>query len=581
MKHPILPVAILIALVIFLVEALTGAITSLCDPMRSEAHYGHFVEKENWMVVRVCEMPQPRAKSVRIVGEVEEIGDSTGASRACEGKIQLYLQRNEASGTIRHGDVILAHVSAERPSGAENPHQFDYRKFLRRRGICYTDYLSSSRFRVVGHEAGGVMDRVTKVREQLIEVIENSKLTSSQQGIAKALCLGYDEDLMEETEEQFRRAGITHLLCVSGLHVGLIALMVGWCLGFLGNRRRSRIIRGVLQMAAIWLFVTLSGMAPSAVRAGLMFSFIVVGQMAFTRPSTLNAIGSSALVMLMIKPVVLFEVGFQLSYTAVLGIVLLTRPLEQLLPLPSPNGRLARGGVWLLSKLWSLMCVSLVAQLSTAPLILFYFHQFPLYFLVANMVVIPFAGLLLGSVVVMLLFAWWPALFGAIGWVVSIELAATEWVTSMVASWPHSMIESIYFDGVMLALGYVIVILLGILLLRKQLWTLCGALAAALVMTVYAQRVEARCASQLHYDIYNVGRKHIAAEFFVGHDSYLVADSSIARHPERIDYQTANNLVWRQARRKKIIAADSSYRDDYLMVEKGFVSFGDTAFRLE
>ncbi len=580
MKHPILPVTIIIALVIFLAEALTGAITLLCDPMRSNAHYGHFVDEENWIVVRVCDMPQHRAKSIRVVGEVQEINDTAGNTHPCEGKIQLYLQNNEVSQAVRYGDIILAHVSAELPSGVENPHQFDYRTFLRRRGICYTDYLTGSHFRIVGHKAGGAMDRITNIRKQLIEVIGNSNLTISQQGIAKALCLGYDEDLQEETEDHFRRAGITHLLCVSGLHVGIVALLVGWCLSFMGNKRRSRILRGLVQMAVIWLFVLLTGMAPSALRAGLMFSFIVVGQMFFSRPPTLNVIASSALVLLIIKPVLLFEVGFQLSYAAVSGIVLFTRPLEQLLPLPSPTKRLAQGGVWLLRKLWSLMCVSLVAQTCTAPLILYYFHQFPLYFLIANMVVIPFASLLLGGVLVMLLVGWWPAAFNAVGWIVGKELAATEWITSTIASWPHSMLEHIYFDSAMLIMAYCIIALLGILLLHKRLWTLCGSLAIAIVFVAYTQRVEARCATQLHYDIYNVGPRHAAAEFFVGHNSYLVADSSIANHPEKIDYQTSNNLIWRQARRKKIIATDSSYCDDYLMVEKRLVSFNDTVITI-
>ena len=580
MKHPILPVAIIIALVIFVVEALTGAITLLCDPMRSDSHYGHRVGDENWMLARVCEMPQQRNKSVKVVCEVLEISDTTKVAHPCNGKIQFYLERNESSMAVEYGDLILAHATAELPSGVENPHQFDYRTFLRRRGICYTDYLSSAHFRVVGHESSGAMERIIKIRKQLIEVIHSSNLTTNQQAIAEALCLGYDDDISEETETNFKKAGITHLLCVSGLHVGLVALMAGWCLKWMGQRRRSCLLRGALQLALIWFFVVLTGMAPGTVRAGLMFSFIVVGQMFFTRPPTLNAVASSALVMLACKPVLLFEVGFQLSYTAVLGIILFTKPLERVITSPTPGNKVAKAGIWMAQKVWSLVCVSFVAQLCTSPLILYYFHQFPPYFLVANVLIVPFAGLLLGSIIVMVLLAWWPMMFHAIGWVVSKELVATEWVTTTISSWPHAMVESIYFDGMMLALGYVIVALLGILLLRRQLWALCGTLVAAITLTVYAQQVEARCAQQIHYDIYQVGKRHVAAEFFVGHDSYLVADSSIVAHPERIDYQTQNNLVWRQARRKKIIARDSSYRDDFLAVEKRFISFSDTIFRL-
>ncbi len=525
------------------------------------------------MLVRVTSTPTNHNKSIGVVAEVLEIRDSTNIIHNCNGKIQLYFQKPS---DIVYGDEILVLATPQRPSAADNPHQFDYRRHLARKGILYTDYVNSSRYRITGHNEKGLMSKVNRLRMRLVDVIRFSSLTPSQQGIAEALFLGWDDDIGDDTRENFKRSGITHLLCVSGLHVGILTMLVGYCLFFISNRKRGRIIKGVIQLAVIWTFVILTGMAPGTVRAGLMFSFITVGRMFFSAPPTLNAIAASALVMLVAKPLLLFDVGFELSYCAVFGIVLFVRPLESLIPLPFEKDNSWKVLLWLLRKVRSLFCVSVVAQISTAPLIIYYFHQFPIYFLVANMIIIPFAGLILGSVMMMVAFAWWPWAFAVIGKVLSFELGLTELVTSSVASWPGAMIDNICFNVAMLVLAFVAVAALGFLLLSKHPAGLVVALSAAIAIIIIDGVEEKKAGSQRHYDIYNVGRR-IAAEFFVGHRSTLVCDSATAKKPQSIDFQTQNNLLYRRAKRTRIVSLTASYSDSLLSVEKGTVIFdGDT-----
>lgn len=576
MRYPLLPAAALAALVILVCEGFFGIFSKLSDPMRSPSHYAHFVADECWMRVQISDIPEEREKTIRATAEVLEIADTGGKARQCHGKLLIYIEKPSA---VNAGDELLVLARPQMPSAADNPHQFDYRRHLKRKGILYTSYIPSSAYRITAHSDKGLKARVNALRQRLIEVIRHSSLRPSQQGIAEALILGWDGDLDSDTQTRFRTAGITHLLCVSGLHVGIIALIVGWTLSFLNGRRPQRIAKGCIQIVAIWAFVVLTGMAPSTMRAGLMFSLIVIGQMFFSRPPTLNAIAASALILLVAKPLILFDIGFQLSYAAVLAIVVLVRPLEELIPIPEGKNRAAELLSRLLKKIRSLFCVSLVAQLATTPLTLFYFHSFPPYFLVANMTVVPFAALLLGSIVLMLAVAWWPVAFKAAGWVASAFLAATESTTTAISLWPNALIENIYFDELMLAVSMLIVLLLGWLIVKPHWGIAAAAMVAAAAMMFYARSVDARCSRQQHIDIYNVGNR-TAIEFFVGKQSILLCDSATAKHTEKIDFQTRNNLVWRKAQRSHILPLDTAYEDNHLIVKDRFIGFGGKTYRI-
>ena len=571
MRHPLLPVAIIMAIVILICEGCFGLFSNLRDPSRAASHYSHFVSKHNWMLVELCDNPTHGARSIHLTADVVEIAnDSNTIVHPCRGKILLYLSPTDSVPTL--GDRLLVYVRPNLPSASDNPHQFDYRQYLRRRGILYTAYVPANKYHVVGHSDSAILNNIASLRSKLIAIIQSSPLSPDERGIAEALFLGWDDDLQPDTEASFRASGITHLLCVSGLHVGIVALLAGYCLFFLSNSRRHRIIKGCFQLLVIWFFVLLTGMAPGTTRAGLMFSLFVIGRMFFTSPPALNTIAASAVILLSVNPLLLFDVGFQLSYCAVIAIVLLVPPLERIVPIPKGNNSITRPLFWLLAKLRSLVCVSIAAQLAIAPFTLYYFHNFPPYFLVANIIIVPFAALLLGSVLLMVLFSWWPWLFNLLGTILSAELSLTSSIASTIASWPHALIEGIYFDQLMMVLLLAIIVALVVSLIRRSPLMLTIALALALPFVIHCRLVEWRCASQRDYTIYNLGNR-TAIEFFAGHESYLLCDSTIASNPQAIDYQTANNLLFHKAKRTHILQLDTTFDDGILSVKNRLAAF--------
>lgn len=379
--------------------------------------------------VRLCDTPRPTPKCYKSVAEVTSVD-----GHPSHGKVLLYIRQDSASACLRYGDYLSIAAHPQPPRNWKS--DFDYRRYLHRKGILWQCYVPSDCWQTLAHDSTFSLLGWSKgIQLRMVGRIRQSNLTLRQQGIAEALLLGWRDDVDEATRQQFRDAGVAHLLCVSGLHVGIVAWMVGASLFFLGRKRWQRVVKGIVQIGVVWLFVLLTGMAPSTLRAGVMFSLLIVGGMLQRQPNSLNNLCTSMLLLLLIKPMLLFDVGFQLSYAAVAGIILLNRPLQQLLPHSS------KWYLWLPQKGWQLLCLSTSAQVATLPLVLYHFHQFPTYFLIANLTVVPFAGVLLASVLLMLLVGG--------GWATSLlhyELIGVDRLTSWVSSLPHAMLIDIYCD---------------------------------------------------------------------------------------------------------------------------------------
>lgn len=235
---------------------------------------------------------------------------------------------------------------------------------------------SASRRAAAPESRAPLLTRASAWRQALVRRMEDGPLRN--RGVAEAMALGWRADVDADTWANYRAAGVAHLLCVSGLHVGLLAGVVRWLLWPLGRDRRGRRVSGVLRLLAVWGFALLTGLASATVRAALMVSLFIVADVAGRRTPGMNLLGAAALATLAVRPTLMFDVGWQLSYAAVVGI-LLVQPLTAQF-----RSSLAQG-----------VAVSTAAQLATLPIVAAVFGRFSLLFLVANTVLIPLAGVTL------------------------------------------------------------------------------------------------------------------------------------------------------------------------------------------
>ena len=515
------------------------------------------------LAVTLIDTPRETPRCQKVPATLHAVLDSNGHWQRQGGRVMLYIAKDSSSRGLGYGDGLVVRCHPRQPDSSVNPYQFDYRQFLARKGIGWQCHVPKGGWREEPQLQGrkGLRYQSKLWQQRLVQRIRGCRLTPEQQGIAEALLLGWREDLDEETQQQYRTAGIAHLLCVSGLHVGILAQIVGLCLFFLGRRRGQRIAKSMIQVLAIWLFVLLTGMAPSTLRAGVMFTVLFVGEAAARRSSSLNSLALSALVLLFCDPMMLFDVGFQLSYTAVLGILALQEPLQGLLPVPEDS--LAFHPLW---KVWQWVCLSTAAQLGTLPLVLHYFHQFPTYFLIANLTVVPLSGVLLFTVIATVLLAGVPLLGGWAAAVLQWEIAGIDGLTRWVASLPNALLDNLYCDIPMALLVAAALLMLVVLLRRRQIWALPLMAACLLAVGIYATCVETRAQRQNEVVAYSAGR-HLAIELFQGRQSYLIGDGEVAQSGgEVLDFQRSNLLNRRCIRSSKVLSADTCFNDGHCLV---------------
>ncbi len=285
------------------------------------------------------------------------------------------------------------------------------------------------------------------LQSTLLHRAQQGPLESRYAGVAEAMVLGWRGDLDPQMKATFRDSGIMHLLCVSGLHVGLMAALTGALLFWVNRERRGRIIRGSIQLIVIWGFTLITGAAPSTLRAALMFSLFIVADLIGRRTERLNLLALAAIVMLAIQPSLLFNISWQLSFAAVAGI-LLVQPLI---------GNI-HDNILLQSAI-----VSMAATLATLPIMVDVFHRLPVYFLIANVLIVPWAAVILAT---SLLYIAIPC--GLTAALVRGPLWVTDRVATWVSSLPYATVE-----GIDLTTGGIVMVTAAIILLLVAPRFLC------------------------------------------------------------------------------------------------------------
>lgn len=286
---------------------------------------------------------------------------------------------------IADGDKLLVNAELERIKNKGNPGEFDAVNFWRNKNIYRVAFVSDDDFKILDHSGPNWFRKYTDGFRNSLKAVFSSHLKDEELGIANALVLGDKELLSHETRSSFSNSGAMHVLAVSGLHVGIILYIMIFLLSKF-SRFISRNRALFIALTIIWIYAAITGFSPSVLRAVVMFSIITLGQIYFGRSSALNTLFFSAFLLLIFNPLFLYDIGFQLSYLAMIGIFTIYQPVTKLLLVKNK---------WM-RKLWEGTAVGIAAQIFTLPLTLYYFHQFPNYFAITNIGMMVFSGIVLG-----------------------------------------------------------------------------------------------------------------------------------------------------------------------------------------
>jgi competence protein ComEC len=506
--------------------------TSLRTEKFNPQHISNSNIEKGLVLAIIEEVPVEKNKVVKTIIEVSAVHNE-GEWISASGKALVYFEKDSFSTVLQMGDRIIFEPFFKNVDGPKNPSEFDYRKYLAFHQVHQQIYLKTGTWRQIGsREEWGIFKIASSFRIKLLNVFSEYGIKDKEFAVASALILGCKDKLDNEIIRAYSGAGAMHVLAVSGLHVGIIYMVFNTLLFFLDRFRYGFIFKAGILILLLWGYAMLTGLSPSVLRAATMFSFVIAGRAFKRNGSIFNSMAASAILLLMVNPYIIMEVGFQLSYLAVAGIVLVQPGIYHLFYIRD----------WTLDKVWQLTSVSIAAQLATFPLGLLYFHQFPNYFLLSNLIVIPgatvivYLGVLLLFVSGISLIAVWVAKF------FSFMVYILNFLVMNIEKFPYSITEGIF---VSVAETWMIYLFLSAIIVfffsRKKEWLMAGLSLFALFMVLRIPTVLSHY-KQKKIIVYNVSG-HTAIDFIEGRDHYLISDEILSSNIEKQRFHLKNNWI--------------------------------------
>ncbi|MCF8461844.1 MAG: ComEC family competence protein [Flavobacteriales bacterium] len=479
-------------------------------------------------LARVSEEPQVRQKSVKVVADLEDRAETMN------GKALLYFQDDSASTIPKYGEELLIGTQLQPILEVGNPNEFNYPRYLRFHDILFRGYVKAENWKSLSMGSPGFIGWFSDFRSKLISRFKEAGLEGDELAVASALILGHRTELDKDLLAAYAGSGATHVLAVSGLHVGIVYLILNGLLKFLEKYRYGRLLKTVLLIALLLGYAVLTGLSASVSRAAVMFVFVAIGKASNRDSNIFNTLAISAFFLLVYDPMMIMQVGFQLSYLAVIGIVVIHPLLFNLITIEN------RFWDWV----WSISCVSIAAQIVTFPLGLLYFHQFPNLFLLSNLVVIPAATVILYLGFGLLVFGLWEPALPICGfllkWVILILNQVVVWIEQV----PYSVLSGIDITTLEALMIYVIIIGLLVFIIREQRFGLYLSLGVAIVfMTLQAIEVHEQ-KNQRFTTVYNV-KGHTAIALVNGTDVTFISRKELYENEQSMLFHIQHHW-WRK-----------------------------------
>lgn len=409
-------------------------------------------------IIRLIDSPQQRARSLRVKCRIVELIQNQQV-RASRENIIVYFQLSDTNASkLKYGDIIALNITPKEFDPPKNPNQFDIAKYMKLNEIRFSSFIKNGEWILLGNSTNPIINYSLKIRDKFISVFQQCNIVENQLAVLSALTLGYRELLDEEINRVYSSTGAIHILSVSGLHVGILYLFLVFLLKVVPSNRLTELIKLFIVLLFLWFFAILTGLSPSVNRSALMFSLVAIGKWYGIRSNIYNTLAIAAFALLAINPNNLMNIGFQLSFIAVLSIVVFYPFIHSLLYF---KNRIA-------SQVWSLMAVSIAAQLGTLPITLGHFSQFPNYFLLTNIIAIPLSTLILYASVLLLVLSPFQIISIWLGKLLNFLLIALNSALSWIESLPFSITPGIHLTSTQMLIFSVGLIFVSSYLIYKK-----------------------------------------------------------------------------------------------------------------
>lgn len=405
----------------------------------------------------VLDIPQQKHRSVQ--GNIKLIGPE-------QKKVILYFEKDAKSIDLRPGDEIVFHAKMEPFKNFGNPDDFNYVRFMRIKGFAGSAYVPSQQWSKTGKNIQSVYTLSQNLRAKALHLYESFGLNSDEYAFIAALTLGYKANLSNDLQDAFRASGTAHVLAVSGLHVGIVYLILTVLFSFFKNSGKKFVSKQLLIIFFLWGYVFLTGLSVSVIRAAIMLSIFCWGKIFNREGFSYNILAAAAFFILVFNPLSFFEVGFQMSFLSVFAILFFKPKLDKLY---TPSHRFSL-------KIRDLFTLSLSAQLGVFPLVFYYFGTFPTYFFVTNLLVVPLVSLVIYAVLPVILFSGlsqagfivFYSLFQTTSWLLNTLIRVVIHIVYVFESLPYAQISNHYLSFFQVVLLFIVLFAFGGYMTKKR-----------------------------------------------------------------------------------------------------------------
>lgn len=513
------------------------------------------------------EAPHVAGRATKVSALVTRLGRDSIRGARRQGVVDLYFENSVDVEALNVGERIFFKSRVEVPRNAGNPAEFDVEHYCYIKDITGTAYLSAESWKSMGMAEPTYSMYALSLREKVLDYYAVLGIGANELPVLSALTLGEKRDLSDAARDIYSAAGVSHILALSGMHLGVLYMILTLLFPLRGYRRWVVLLRELLVIAVLWGYTVMAGCSPSIVRAAVLFTLMSLARCMSRENSSMNTLGFAVVVMLVLYPRWLFDVGFQLSFSAVFAILLLSEPIHRLLRVES-HGRIYASIVGFLG-------VTVSAQLGTLPFVWYYFGTFPLYFLISNIVAVPVVFCIISLSVALLLFSFLPFLQQPLVWALNGLLSAVNHVLGFIASLPGAKFELPYiglFDTYILAAA-IFVLFYGIVVRRKHyIW----ASVPFAVLLVIISSLRGMSYSEPYIIFFN-SKGCPAAQLVVSREKSYIMSS----YPEwDIDLLPVAKAFWKREKMAVPMLLPDSYSDNHVELSGGMLYFAGRRIKM-
>jgi competence protein ComEC len=485
------------------------------DVQHSNSWFGQYYQYNDYLLVRINEPLIEKSKSYKADGYVEAVFHGEQVIKS-EGKVLLYFAKDSLQPVLKYGDKILLNKNLQRIKNSGNPGAFNYQQYAAFQSTFHNVYLQPKDWVLLTDKnINWFRQFLFTSRAAILAVLQkNIPQGKDELGIAEALLIGYTNDLDKDLVQAYSNTGVVHIIAISGMHLALIYGLLVWVFAKIPFINKSKITQVVLILVCLWLFALLTGAAASVLRSAVMFTFIAVGKNLSKQSSIYNSLAGSAFVMLCYNPYFLWDVGFQLSYLAVVGIIIFQKSIYNWFYIKNK----------LLNEIWKLMAISLAAQVLTFPVCIYYFHQFPNLFLITNIVAVPLSGIILFAEIGLVAFSWISFMGIYIGKIVGWMVLLMNIIVLRVSQVSFAVWDNIPSTVATTWLLYAVVTGIGMWLINKNKSAFRLAIICLFAFVLLQAHANWQIKKQQKIIVYNVPQ-HQAIDFITGNNYHFLGDS--------------------------------------------------------